>query len=141
MFAKLYPVAEWGVDGEIGHRSVANVESFCPLPFCLFSISGFPSVLNPVCVCVCVYLGYVGEQCELKYRACLSSPCNNGATCLDDYDDDDDDDGESFRCQCAAGFTGPRCSLQVYNMRADLYHRLLNSSSLRIGLPVHHALY
>ena len=36
---------------------------------------------------------------------CKSSPCYNGATCIDD------DSTETFKCTCAQGWKGSRCRL------------------------------
>lgn len=43
-------------------------------------------------------LGYQGQHCEIEIDPCSSNPCLNGATCVNE--------GNSFRCECANGFTG-----------------------------------
>lgn len=39
-----------------------------------------------------------GRNCETEVNECLSQPCQNGGSCLDELD--------SFRCRCPAGITG-----------------------------------
>jgi hypothetical protein len=41
--------------------------------------------------------------CENRAPSCVSSPCLNGGTCLEDLD--------SFECICPVGFTGHECAL------------------------------
>ena len=36
--------------------------------------------------CAC-RAGFVGAECEINMATCLSSPCTNGATCVDDHQD------------------------------------------------------
>ena len=36
---------------------------------------------------------------------CESNPCANGGTCVQE--------GDSFRCECQGGFTGPRCQSRL----------------------------
>ncbi|TKS78021.1 Protein crumbs -like protein 1 [Collichthys lucidus] len=50
--------------------------------------------------CTC-RLGYTGARCETEIDECLSSPCLNGATCLDRLD--------HFQCECVPGFSGTLC--------------------------------
>uniref|UniRef100_A0A8C7G2Z0 Delta-like protein n=1 Tax=Oncorhynchus kisutch TaxID=8019 RepID=A0A8C7G2Z0_ONCKI len=45
--------------------------------------------------------GYAGFNCEKKIDHCTSSPCSNGARCVDLVN--------SYLCQCPDGFTGMNC--------------------------------
>ena len=48
-----------------------------------------------------------GDLCEIE-GACLSGPCENGATCQQD-----DLDPSNFTCECAPGWTGVTCSTNI----------------------------
>ncbi|KAK3092241.1 hypothetical protein FSP39_000187 [Pinctada imbricata] len=50
--------------------------------------------------CTCLE-GYSGTNCEIAEHACTSSPCYNGATCIDI--------SGGYICSCAPGWTGPNC--------------------------------
>ncbi|XP_044256484.1 delta and Notch-like epidermal growth factor-related receptor [Tribolium madens] len=50
--------------------------------------------------CLCPY-GYTGKTCEDQTNACLSMPCQNGATCIGNV--------TQFKCECLMGFSGPLC--------------------------------
>lgn len=49
--------------------------------------------------------GYEGPFCEVEINECSSSPCKNGATCLDL--------SGHFSCHCTAGFKGKFYSFEV----------------------------
>lgn len=49
--------------------------------------------------------GYTGALCESDIDECLTEPCQNGGTCLDDIN--------SFSCDCPPEFSGPTCEVQV----------------------------
>ena len=59
--------------------------------------------------CDC-YHGYEGMSCEVDIDECLSSPCRNGAACLQRSDTSregfDVQNAAGYDCQCPAGFTG-----------------------------------
>ncbi|XP_034024225.1 protein jagged-1b [Thalassophryne amazonica] len=46
--------------------------------------------------------GFRGRNCDIVEHACLSSPCSNGATCMEDQ--------SGFSCVCAQGWTGHTCA-------------------------------
>ncbi|XP_014288431.1 neurogenic locus protein delta [Halyomorpha halys] len=54
--------------------------------------------------CICP-IGFTGRNCDINIDDCLSSPCANGATCIDGTN--------SFKCQCVPGFVGPLCQEPV----------------------------
>ncbi|XP_007251067.3 protein jagged-1b [Astyanax mexicanus] len=60
--------------------------------------------------CVCQD-GYLGRNCDIVEHACLSSPCVNGATCVEDQ--------TGFSCACADGWTGPTCADAVLQCDAS----------------------
>jgi Notch-like protein len=45
--------------------------------------------------------GFTGPLCETDIDDCASSPCENGATCVDGVNE--------MNCTCAAGYTGAFC--------------------------------
>ncbi|TNN80419.1 Protein jagged-1 [Liparis tanakae] len=45
--------------------------------------------------------GFRGRNCDIVEHACLSSPCMNGAACVEDP--------TGFSCTCTDGWTGPTC--------------------------------
>lgn len=45
--------------------------------------------------------GFVGANCETDIDDCASSPCQNGATCIDGVD--------NYECICVAGYVGADC--------------------------------
>jgi hypothetical protein len=70
------------------------------------SLRGIESNVNPAnfsCICP---LGYFGTQCQL-FSACLSAPCQNGATCTTAGG------GASFVCTCVPGYSGSVCQTNV----------------------------
>ena len=54
--------------------------------------------------CAC-RAGFIGAECEINMATCLSSPCTNGATCVDGADE--------YHCVCAQGFVGEGCEVDV----------------------------
>lgn len=50
--------------------------------------------------CICPE-GYYGQHCELTIDRCQSSPCLNGASCVDN--------GKAVFCKCPLGFSGQNC--------------------------------
>jgi len=54
--------------------------------------------------------GYMNpaDKCRELINKCDSSPCSNGATCVQDGAD-----SRGFACQCAKGFRGPNCEIDV----------------------------
>ena len=54
--------------------------------------------------CACLP-GYQGDNCEVNVDECQSSPCNNGATCMDGI--------ASYTCTCTPGWVGDNCNFDV----------------------------
>ncbi|XP_068440883.1 protein jagged-1b [Clinocottus analis] len=46
--------------------------------------------------------GFRGRNCDIVEHACLSSPCGNGAVCVEDL--------TGFSCTCTDGWTGHTCN-------------------------------
>lgn len=44
------------------------------------------------------YTLFLGNRCEIEVNECLSQPCRNGGSCIDELN--------SFSCQCPPGITG-----------------------------------
>ncbi|KAL1023372.1 hypothetical protein UPYG_G00039960 [Umbra pygmaea] len=59
---------------------------------------------NPSFSCSCLS-GFTGRRCQIDVDECLSYPCQNGGTCLDQV--------SRFNCQCPPGFTGTVCETDV----------------------------
>ncbi|XP_036211712.1 aggrecan core protein [Myotis myotis] len=53
-------------------------------------------------LCLCPP-GHTGEHCDVDIDECLSSPCVNGATCVDAID--------SFTCLCLPSYRGDLCEI------------------------------
>ena len=65
---------------------------------------------------VSVYLtlpapGFSGAMCQLDVDECASTPCRNGAKCVDQPD--------GYECRCAEGEGGPMTRLQESGGRAS----------------------
>lgn len=52
---------------------------------------------NSTYSCYCID-GYTGVQCQTNWDECWSSPCQNGATCIDGV--------AQYNCSCPEGFVG-----------------------------------
>uniref|UniRef100_A0A3Q2XQI2 Slit homolog 1b (Drosophila) n=1 Tax=Hippocampus comes TaxID=109280 RepID=A0A3Q2XQI2_HIPCM len=51
--------------------------------------------------------GFTGQHCETPVDACVSNPCINGGTCLND------EQTSGFSCACALGFHGVYCEVNA----------------------------
>lgn len=49
---------------------------------------------------------FLGNNCEIEVNECLSQPCQNGGSCIDELD--------SFSCQCPHGITGISYTFHPY---------------------------
>jgi Leucine-rich repeat (LRR) protein len=54
-------------------------------------------------ICLCGG-GYSGDRCEVITHPCMSMPCLNGATCVEN------DSPHGYECICATGYTGNNCA-------------------------------
>ena len=54
--------------------------------------------------CNC-YEGYIGKDCSTNINECDSSPCKNGAQCVDGVN--------RYSCVCRDGFTGKQCETNI----------------------------
>ncbi|XP_026689028.1 neurogenic locus Notch protein-like, partial [Diaphorina citri] len=48
---------------------------------------------------------YTGSNCQTRINECDSSPCGNGATCIDNI--------KYYSCHCPYGYTGKHCTEYV----------------------------
>ena len=74
-----------------------------PTP-CLNSGLCSDGVVHMDVTCNCS-LPWVGKFCQIHENDCLTSTCQNGATCVDGY--------FSHACTCASGFTGVVCQTDI----------------------------
>uniref|UniRef100_A0A8C5KFS9 Notch 3 n=1 Tax=Jaculus jaculus TaxID=51337 RepID=A0A8C5KFS9_JACJA len=58
--------------------------------------------------------GFSGPTCQLDVDECASTPCRNGAKCVDHPD--------SYECRCAEGFEGTLCQHNVDDCSPDPCH-------------------
>ncbi|CAL8126422.1 unnamed protein product [Orchesella dallaii] len=49
--------------------------------------------------------GFSGDRCDFNFDECLSNPCENNATCVDDVN--------TFRCMCQDGYDGTKCENDI----------------------------
>ncbi|KAG5266890.1 hypothetical protein AALO_G00237430 [Alosa alosa] len=49
--------------------------------------------------------GYSGVNCERAEHACLSNPCSNGGSCVEN--------SQGYECKCAPGWSGPSCTTNI----------------------------
>ena len=65
-----------------------------------------------------------------KTESCLSNPCKNNATCINE--------GENFTCYCKEGFTGNLCQIGLYFLvdryLVDYYYWPVNLISITLVL-------
>ena len=73
--------------------------------------------------------GYNGRHCESNAVSCATSPCKNGATCLDG--------AQSYMCICQAGFSGINCEVETNEcasspcLNGKLHHTHLLSEGIK----------
>ena len=53
----------------------------------------------------------LGTRCEINVRECVSSPCQNGGTCVDMIN--------QYRCACRGGYTGRHCGIEIDECASD----------------------
>lgn len=63
----------------------------CELKWAFYAQKQFVSMLR------CFYI-FLGNNCEIEVNECLSQPCRNGGSCIDELN--------AFTCQCPPGITG-----------------------------------
>lgn len=51
---------------------------------------------------MCAFHTFLGNSCEIEVNECLSQPCRNGGSCIDELN--------SFSCRCPLGVTGILCA-------------------------------
>jgi protein crumbs len=54
---------------------------------------------------ITVFFLFAGIHCETDIDDCFSSPCQNGATCIDGV--------AAFKCICTSGFQGALCETEI----------------------------
>uniref|UniRef100_A0A7M4E463 Neurogenic locus notch homolog protein 2 n=1 Tax=Crocodylus porosus TaxID=8502 RepID=A0A7M4E463_CROPO len=60
------------------------------------------------------FSGFTGAVCQIDIDDCSSTPCLNGAKCIDHPN--------GYECQCATGFTGILCEENINNCDPDPCH-------------------
>ena len=51
------------------------------------------------------YFIFRGMFCEIEVNECMSNPCLNGATCIDELN--------NFSCLCLPGYSGSNCQIET----------------------------
>ena len=59
----------------------------------------------------CCRNNYSGELCQIQSIGCISNPCINNSTCIED--------GGAFKCNCVSGYTGKYCELTSSTVSPD----------------------
>ena len=81
-------------------------------------------VYNQGYICTC-YSGYMGINCEIDADECLSVPCLNNGTCLENSDPSrpgfDLETAEGYMCECLKGFTGMSKRLLILLSFKDVF--------------------
>ena len=54
---------------------------------------------------LCVFLLFIGKDCDVNINECESNPCKNNGTCIDEI--------AKFSCACQPGFTSNLCEVNV----------------------------
>ena len=60
--------------------------------------------------CLCLP-GYTGEVCDINVDDCITSPCQNGGSCIDGLN--------SYTCDCPSEFSGMQCESQLVFCSSD----------------------
>ena len=56
---------------------------------------------------ICIFdFFFLGKTCEINVNECMSNPCQNNATCIDDVN--------GYVCECLHGFRGNRYMYCTY---------------------------
>ena len=71
---------------------------------CFFLRAKEPYVKHYIMYVFCP-TGHGGENCNIEYNECQSSPCRNNGFCVDKED--------GWECHCGMGYTGMDCSLKA----------------------------
>uniref|UniRef100_A0A3Q3DZG9 EGF-like domain-containing protein n=1 Tax=Hippocampus comes TaxID=109280 RepID=A0A3Q3DZG9_HIPCM len=63
-------------------------------------------------------LYFLGAWCEVNIDECISMPCQNGGTCIDEAD--------QYHCVCPNGFFGPDCETNIDECLSTTANKLSN---------------
>lgn len=78
--------------------------------------------------CQCI-TGYTGNRCETDINECVSSPCRNGATCVNLVN--------AYKCTCPTGYTGTNCDRnQLFYIQLLINHVFSWPLSLDLSLSL-----
>ncbi|XP_056644010.1 fat-like cadherin-related tumor suppressor homolog isoform X1 [Diorhabda sublineata] len=78
---------------------------------------------GPLCKC----RSFTGEFCEFDLNECESSPCQNGANCINEIG--------SFHCVCPPNVTGPYCANLIYSTSLSTpFHNFTWEELIYIGI-------
>ena len=71
-----------------------------------------------------IFVGYEDDVCQTEINECLSNPCQNNASCIDQIN--------GYMCACPKSFVGPQCQHKV---RKPSCHSLSFSVVLFVEIP------
>ena len=62
-----------------------------------------------VSILICPFI--IGDHCNLEFDECLSRPCQNNGSCINEIN--------GYTCVCQPGFTGTECDIDIDECESD----------------------